>query len=66
MQTSIKASTRFLTTPPQTTAAGSYGTTFETGAVDNHGMDQYLFKFGCAIVDGEWRQLDTEKPKIMG
>ena len=66
MQTSIKASTRFLTTPPQQLRAGSYGTTFETGAVDNHGMDQYLFKFGCAIVDGEWRRLETEKPKIMG
>lgn len=59
VQTAIRAATRFLTTPPQRLRASSYGTTFETGAADDHSMDQYLFKFACAIVDGELRQLDA-------
>ncbi|MBK8923374.1 MAG: hypothetical protein IPM81_18000 [Saprospirales bacterium] len=61
VQISIQASTRFLSTPPQQLHAGSYGTSFESGAVDDHGMDQYLFKLGCAIVDSEWQRLDAEK-----
>lgn len=58
VQTAIQASTRFLNTSPQQFSGASYGTEFKTGAVDDHGMDQYLFKFGCAIVDGEWQRLE--------
>lgn len=54
VEQSIRAATRFLTTNPNQLSAGSYGTQFEAGAMDEHGMDQYLFKFACAIVDGEW------------
>ncbi|MDX2133448.1 MAG: lipase family protein [Saprospiraceae bacterium] len=61
VQTSIKASTQFLDTSPQEFSGASYGTEFETGVVDDHGMDQYIFKFGCAIVDGEWQRLEQTK-----
>lgn len=54
---SVEASTLFLKTRPQDFQAVSYSTTFETGKIDDHGMDQYLFKFGCAIVDGEFKRL---------
>ena len=57
VQKSIAASTRFLTTNPSLLSAGNYSTNFESGAVDDHSMGQYLFKFGCAIVNGEWDRL---------
>ena len=53
---SIRASTRFLTTDPNELSAGSYDTLFNAGATDEHAMDQYLFKFGCAIVDEAWNK----------
>ncbi len=59
VQMSIAASTRFLRTAPQQFSGGSYSTSFETGAADDHSMDQYLFKLGCAIVDSEWKRLGT-------
>ena len=64
VQTSIRASTLFLNTSPQQFSGASYGTDFESGAVDNHGMDQYLFKFGCAIVDGEWKGLERSSDRL--
>lgn len=57
VEQSIRASTRFLTTNPTQLQVGSYETQFEAGAVDEHSMDQYLFKFACAIVDGEWDRI---------
>lgn len=59
-QASINASTSFLTTPPDLLQGGNYRSTFETGAIDEHSMDQYLFKFGCAIVDREWDRMEEE------
>jgi len=26
--------------------------------MDDHSMHEYIFKFGCAIVDREWQQLE--------
>lgn len=54
---SVEASTRFLKVRPEELGDVSYSTSFETGKIDDHGMDQYLFKFGCAIVDGEFKRL---------
>lgn len=54
---SVEASTLFLEARPQDLPSVSYSTTFETGRIDDHSMDQYLFKFGCAIVDGEFKRL---------
>lgn len=54
---SIDASTLFLEVRPDELQSVSYSTTFETGKIDDHSMDQYLFKFGCAIVDGEFKRL---------
>lgn len=54
VQQSIYASTRFLRTNPAQMSFGSYETQFDAGAVDEHSMDQYLFKFACAILDGKW------------
>jgi hypothetical protein len=54
LEQSIHASTKFLTTNPSQLNFGSYATQFEAGAMDEHSMDQYLFKFACAIVDGDW------------
>ncbi|MEO6720333.1 MAG: lipase family protein [Ferruginibacter sp.] len=57
VEESIQASTRFLTTNPNQLSMGSYDTQFNAGAADEHSMDQYLFKFACAIVDGAWGQI---------
>lgn len=65
VQTSIKASTRFLNTDPESFSGYRFGDGFESGAVDDHSMEQYLHKFGCAILDLEWQKLEQrskEKP----
>lgn len=59
-QASINASTNFLTTPPELLEGGNYRSSFETGAIDEHSMNQYLFKFGCAIVASEWVRMEEE------
>ncbi|MFK7772520.1 MAG: hypothetical protein AB8F94_10280 [Saprospiraceae bacterium] len=59
-QASINASTNFLSTPPELLTGGNYRSDFETGAMDEHGMSQYLFKFGCAIVSQEWKRMEEE------
>jgi triacylglycerol lipase len=61
VEQSIQAATKFLTTDPNQLNAGSYGTVFDTGAADEHCMDQYLFKFACAIVDAEWAQIGGQQ-----
>ncbi|MBC7776455.1 MAG: lipase family protein [Phycisphaerae bacterium] len=63
VQTSIKASTHFLNTKSQQFNGLHHGTGFESGGVDDHSMDQYLFKFGCAILDGEWERLERKGGK---
>lgn len=59
-QASINASTKFLTTPPELLEGGNYRSSFETGAIDEHSMNQYLFKLGCAIVASEWDRMEEE------
>lgn len=61
VQRSIAAATRFLRTSPQQFSGASYGTTFESGGIDDHSMDQYLFKFACALVEGEWKRVAQKK-----
>jgi pimeloyl-ACP methyl ester carboxylesterase len=62
-QLSMEASTAFLNTPPELLEAGNYKGVFDVGPVDDHSMDEYLFKFGCAIVDGEWKRIGrTDEP----
>lgn len=60
VQTSIKASTQFLNTTLQKFSKAGSGTGFERGAVDDHSMDQYIFKFGCAILEHEWQKLEQK------
>ena len=57
VEQSIRASTRFLTTNPNQLSMGSYDTQFNSGAADEHCMDQYLFKFACAMVDRAWAEI---------
>ncbi len=57
VQQSIAASTRFLRTNPAQMSFGGYDTQFEAGIADEHSMDQYLFKFACAIVSEELLQI---------
>lgn len=58
MRNALASSTQFLDTPPEFLQTGDYETAFELGLVDDHSMHQYLFKLGCAIVDGEWKRLE--------
>ena len=57
VKVAMEASTRFLNTPPQLLQTGDYTAIFEEGVIDDHSMDQYLFKFGCAIIEGEWKRI---------
>ncbi len=57
VEQSIKAATKFLNTDPNQMDFGGYETQFNAGAMDEHSMDQYLFKFACAIVDREWKRI---------
>jgi hypothetical protein len=57
VEASIRAATRFLATNPNQLSSGSYDTQFNAGAADEHSMDQYLFKFACAIIEGTWGQI---------
>ncbi|MCB0586356.1 MAG: lipase family protein [Phaeodactylibacter sp.] len=34
---------------------------FDVAPVDDHSMDEYLFKFGCATVDESWKRLREEE-----
>ena len=60
VQTSIKASTHFLNTALQQFSDAGSGTGFESGAVEDHCMDPYIFKFGCAILEHEWQKLEQK------
>ncbi len=59
VQTAIKATTHFLNTKSLQFSGSSYGTGFESEA-DDHSMAQYLFKFGCAILDIEWQKVERK------
>lgn len=61
VQHSMEMNTAFLNTPPEKLVAGSYKGIFEIGAIDDHSMSEYLFKFGCAIVDGEWDRINEQE-----
>jgi len=56
----VAATTEFLETGPEDLEPVSYATNFEAGLVDDHGMEQYPFKFGCAIVDGKFQRIREE------
>lgn len=59
MKNALEASTEFLNTPPELLETGNYESTFEGGRIDDHSMHQYLFKLGCAIIDGEWKRISA-------
>jgi hypothetical protein len=52
----IAGTTRYLNSPVNLEAP-SYQTDFDTGPADDHGINQYLFKFACSIVDDKWSSL---------
>lgn len=58
---SIKATTNFMRTDPNGLKTFSYTAEFEEGRLDNHGVDQYLFKLACAIVDKEWQRISNNR-----
>ena len=60
-QKSMEASASFLDTPPDQLENVNSRGLFDIKPVDDHSMDLYLFKFGCAIVDGEWERIGGEK-----
>lgn len=60
VQSSIKSGTHFLNTHVQQFSGHRQGSEFDTGAVDDHNMNQYLFKFGCAILEAEWQKLEQQ------
>jgi triacylglycerol lipase len=57
VRAALNATTHFLDTTPDQFEGASYGTEFEGGMMDDHSMHEYIFKFGCAIVDREWAKL---------
>jgi|GEM_PF-1710499 len=50
---SLATSTQFLTKSPDDFVPLSYQTVFEEGELDDHGIYQYLFKLGCAVIEKE-------------
>ena len=60
VQTAMNATTRFLNPSMQQFNDTVNTSGFESGSVDDHCMDQYLFKFGCAILDYEWQRLEQK------
>jgi triacylglycerol lipase len=58
----IKATTNYMRTSPNSLNAFSYSAEFENGKLDNHGVDQYLFKLACAIIDREWLGVSNQNP----
>ena len=57
-QQSVEASTQFLNTPPELLEDANSRGFFDIKPVDDHSMDLYLFKLGCAIIDGEWERIE--------
>jgi triacylglycerol lipase len=60
VQSSISGSTRFLNTQVQQFSTLGQGADFKTSAVDDHSVHQYLYKFGCAILEAEWQKLEQQ------
>lgn len=55
----VEASTQFMEAPPTLTDdAKSRGFFDNIRPVDDHSMDEYLYKFGGAIVDEEWGRIE--------
>lgn len=59
----LEKTTQYLRTPdPAHLEAVSYGTSFQSGAIDNHGIYEYLFKIGCAIIEDQFTAMDVIPP----
>jgi len=58
----IQVANEFLAIPPDQLTAGSYNQEFNEGRVDDHGINQYLFKLGCAILEERWEE-ETARAK---
>ncbi len=58
-QQCIEAATRATLEPPAEAIARGL---FDIAPVNDHSVDQYLFKFGCAIVDGHLQSLPPDSP----
>lgn len=56
-QRSVEAEMQFLNTPPELPEDARSKGLFDIRPVDDHSMNEYLFKFGCAVVDGEWERV---------
>ena len=52
---SLDASERYRQHAPPP-APFSYGTHFEQGRVDEHGIGEYLFKFACGLVEEQFNR----------
>lgn len=58
----LRVANEFISLSPDQLTSGSYDQTFESGRVDDHGINQYLFKLGCAILEERWKE-ETAKAK---
>ncbi|MFK8031687.1 MAG: lipase family protein [Gammaproteobacteria bacterium] len=58
----LRVANEFISLSPELLTAGSYDQTFETGRVDDHGINQYVFKLGCALLEERWQE-ETSKAK---
>jgi hypothetical protein len=52
----LRVANEFIALSPDQLTSGSYDQTFNTGRVDDHGINQYLFKLGCAILEERWKE----------
>ena len=41
---------------PRQMEAVSYGTTFEDDRLNEHRVEEYIFKLGCALIDDLWKE----------
>lgn len=58
-QRSMEASTQFLEASPDFLEGANSKGLFDIRPVDDHSMDEYLFKFGGAIVEEDWKQIEA-------
>ena len=52
----LRVANEFISLSPEELTSGSYDQPFESGRVDDHGINQYLFKLGCAILEERWKE----------
>ena len=58
----LRVANEFMALSPDQLTSGSYDQTFESGRLDDHGINQYLFKLGCAILEERWNE-ETDRAK---